>query len=293
MANWEVLKKRKVIDLMIGDSIVINDIFDYRMPYLTGKKICELSEKIGLKIIYNTKNAKSRWQYMEELIDFSIRNNKINLLFKELFALKNFEDVKKIGEYRSSNEIYYNILNDFFVRINEILFFEECHIEYNLETWSFSLVDDNKNIKIVTKVMDKINIDYIKGLKIEIDSAIKNKDYESAITKGKTMVEEVLKYGLEIKNVEYSPSVNMQELLRTFKENYNMHSNKEMDKRINDLLSGLTKIVNSICEMRKNSSDSHGAGSKRIRIKEHHAILYANSAITISEFLLSVIENSK
>lgn len=72
-----------------------------------------------------------------------------------------------------------------------------------------------------------------------------------------------------------------------------MSINDELDRRIKELLSGLESIVSSIAEMRNNYSDSHGIGSSRIRIKEHHAILVVNSALTMSEFLLSVekVEN--
>lgn len=39
--------------------------------------------------------------------------------------------------------------------------------------------------------------------------------------------------------------------------------------------------------------DSHGAGDKRINIEKHHAVLFANASITMSDFLLSVINNKK
>lgn len=70
-----------------------------------------------------------------------------------------------------------------------------------------------------------------------------------------------------------------------------MQQNKETDKRINDLLSGLDKIIMSISEMRNKTSDSHGVGNKRIAIKEHHAQLFVNSAMTVADFLISVVNN--
>ena len=67
-----------------------------------------------------------------------------------------------------------------------------------------------------------------------------------------------------------------------------MHANKDMDKRINKLLSGLENIVQSIAEMRNNGSDSHGLGSKRVNISDYHARLALNSSIIMAEFILSV-----
>ena len=44
--------------------------------------------------------------------------------------------------------------------------------------------------------------------------------------------------------------------------------------------------------MRDTNSVSHGVGTNRITIEEHHVNLFANSAITISDFLLAVIEKN-
>ena len=72
-----------------------------------------------------------------------------------------------------------------------------------------------------------------------------------------------------------------------------MHPEQGMDKRIKELLSGLEKILTAISEMRNKNSDSHGVGSKRIMISDYHTRLMVNSAMTMSEFILSVKENSK
>ena len=45
-----------------------------------------------------------------------------------------------------------------------------------------------------------------------------------------------------------------------------MHQDKDIDKRVNGLLSGLEKILSAIAEMRNKDSDSHGVGAKRINV---------------------------
>jgi hypothetical protein len=72
-----------------------------------------------------------------------------------------------------------------------------------------------------------------------------------------------------------------------------MHTDTNLDRRINTLLSGLEKIVSSIAEMRNNNSDAHGVGRQRISISEHHARLLVNSAMTMADFILSVGNNTK
>lgn len=65
-----------------------------------------------------------------------------------------------------------------------------------------------------------------------------------------------------------------------------MTQSSTYDTRVNDLLSGLEKIVNSIASMRNMNSDAHGAGSGRINIKEKEARLVMNSAISYCEYML-------
>ena len=66
-----------------------------------------------------------------------------------------------------------------------------------------------------------------------------------------------------------------------------MQQSKEYDARINSLLGGLERIVQSVAEMRNASSDAHGVGSKRYAIRESEARLVMNSAITFCEYLIS------
>lgn len=80
----------------------------------------------------------------------------------------------------------------------------------------------------------------------------------------------------------------MMKLFKQVKDLYNMHTDKDTDRRINTLLSGLNSIVSAISEMRNKDSDAHGVGASRISIEEHHARLFVNSAMTMADFILSV-----
>ena len=62
-------------------------------------------------------------------------------------------------------------------------------------------------------------------------------------------------------------------------------------RSILDILDGDT--VSSIGEMRNESSDSHGVGLRRIAVEERHAMLAVNSAATMAEFILAVVESVK
>ena len=64
-----------------------------------------------------------------------------------------------------------------------------------------------------------------------------------------------------------------------------MHQNKDMDKRINCLLSGLEKILSAIAEMRNIGSDSHGVGARRINISETKTILISIGIVLVLAIL--------
>lgn len=76
------------------------------------------------------------------------------------------------------------------------------------------------------------------------------------------------------------------------KDLYNMHADKNLDKRINMLLSGLEKIISSIAEMRNKESDAHGVGNKRIGISDYHTRLFVNASVAMADFILSVYLNN-
>ena len=84
----------------------------------------------------------------------------------------------------------------------------------------------------------------------------------------------------------------MMKLFKQVRELYNMHTDKDTDRRINTLLSGLNSIVSAISEMCNKDSDAHGVGSKRIPIRDYHARLFVNSAMTLADVILAVENNA-
>ena len=138
--------------------------------------------------------------------------------------------------------------------------------------------------------MKIINRKYISDLAGRAMEDVEKSHFDSAITKCRTLLEEVFCYVIEKKGVTPSDSGDIGKLYSQVKDLYQMHSDKAMDKRINMLLSGLEKILKSITEMRNETSDSHGVGARRINIAEHHARLLVNSSMTMADFILAVGE---
>lgn len=291
MKDWNLLKDKEIIALLIGDKPVADElIYQFSMPYMKGLEICELSSKLGLIQRYDSADKKSRTNYMNDLIEYAIKNNRINSFFKELINLKRFRGIRIDDCFYDVNTIYWKTVNGLFSAINKILFFEQCHIDYDLNSYEFYFIDDEKELVLKTDAIKRVDRQYIKKLKEQIDNVVKSGDYESAITKSRTMIEEVLVLGIEKKGETPTEKGNINNLYGQFKKLYNMHQDESLDVRVKTLLSGFEKIITAISQMRDKNSDSHGVGIKRIKIEEHHTVLFTNSAITMSNFLLAVIE---
>lgn len=146
-------------------------------------------------------------------------------------------------------------------------------------------------IEVNTPKIKNIDRPYIDSVASRALEDIDNSHYDSALTKCRTLLEETFCYVIELQGQEPSDSGDISKLYSQVKGLYHMHQDKAVDRRINMLLSGLEKILTAIVQMRHEGSDSHGVGQRRFNIAEHHARLFVNSAITMSEFILSVGNN--
>lgn len=139
----------------------------------------------------------------------------------------------------------------------------------------------------------EVTYDYIREISERAQKDIENGDLDSALTKSRTLLEEVFCHVIEKRGEETGKSGEIRNLYNQVKGLYHMHQDAETDRRINSLLSGLEKILTAIAEMRNGSSDAHGVGSRRINIKAHHARLFVNAAQTMADFILAVSEAAK
>ena len=295
--NYELLRNKEIIAILDGDTQIeeVNDI-RISMPYLSGPMLCELSQKFGCYQEYywgnSSKSNLSRWQYMDNILEYVIKENKVSQLLSYMMEKERFSDsLRKLNNVSDIEKMYKYIIKKVIDQINSILYFG-----------GHELVIINKQF-IVKNIDEKINIDvpninvvdrnYIKCLSERAMKDIDEGNLDSAITKSRTILEETFCYAIEIKGEEPSDNGDIGKLYKQVKDLYSMHTNKDMDKRVNKLLSGLENIVQSIAEMRNNGSDSHGLGSKRVNISDYHARLAVNSSTTMAEFILSVSQNSK
>ena len=295
--NYDLLRSKDIIAILDGDS-QIEEIDGIRiaMPYLSGPMLCELSQKFGCYQEYYWGNSSkpnlNRWQYMDNILKYVIKENKVSQLLTYMMDKERFSDsLSKLNTVSDIEKMYKYIIQKVIDQINSILYFGGHELVIINNQFIVKNIDEKINIDIPN--INVVNRDYIKDLSERAMKDIDEGNLDSAITKSRTILEETFCYAIEIKGEEPSDNGDIGKLYKQVKDLYSMHANKDMDKRINKLLSGLENIVQSIAEMRNNGSDSHGLGSKRVNISYYHARLAVNSSTTMAEFILSVSQNSK
>lgn len=289
--DFFVLNQRKIIDILIGD-LLLEEKQDYRvqMPYLSGTDLCSLSTKFGIPALYPMGGgAPSRWMYMQKLLEHATDEGTTSKLLRVLFDLSSFNKLLEGMTEKKDIEIAYKYIVKMVISVinNELLFSKK---ELYTDGHDFYIFQTNSPRIIEKKKLDIINVPYIHELDRRIENDIISENYDSVITKSRTMIEEVLLYIIEQKGIEGKFSGDILKMYSAVKDGLGMRQDNEKDKRINTMLSGLEKIIQSITEMRNAQSDAHGVGQKRINIRKHEAQLTANSAITFSEYIFSVFE---
>lgn len=296
-SNYNLLKNKEIIAILDGDTQIEElDGLRIAMPYLSGPMLCELSQKFGCYQEYYWGNGSkpnlSRWQYMDNILEYVIKENKVSQLLSYMMDKERFSDnLRKLNNVSDIEKMYKYIIQKVIDQINSILYFGGHELVVINNQYIVKNIDEKINIDVPN--INIVDRDYIKNLSERAMKDIDEGNLDSAITKSRTLLEETFCYAIELKNEEPSDNGDIGKLYKQVKDLYDMHANKDMDKRINKLLSGLESIVQSIAEMRNNGSDSHGLGIKRINISDYHARLAVNSSTIMAEFILSVSQSSK
>ena len=291
---YKLLKNKDIIAILDGDisfgEYEFNDLSktDISLPYLSGPKICKLSLQFGYPQTYSNM---SRWQYFDDLLDNCISCDRCSDLLVHIFSISQFTEKLKGHSSEEIPKAHETIVTAVLNGINGLLFFggnELARIGNQYVIKPLGSVVHISAPKIKT-----IDREYIKSIYSRVLQDVEQKNYDSAITKSRTLLEETFCYVIELKNETPSDSGDIAKLYKQVRTLYNMHTDANTDRRINTLLSGLNSIVSSIAEMRNKNRDAHGVGANRISIDEHHARLFINSAMTMADFIISVQQKQK
>lgn len=288
--DFSLLINRKIIDVLIGDVKLYGE---FSLPYMSGPELCQVSTTFGLARTYTWGNRgvanKSRWEYMQDLMKHLNTQGRIPDLLSYLMQQDRFKNLIGVGDIQKVDETYKVVIKSAIDAINAQLVI--ARVELRLVNKTFVLTRAGEEVVIETPKVKNITSQYIRELLDRIKDDLDNKDYDSVITKSRTLLEEVLIFIIEKMTFErYKSSGDLVKMYQDATELLNMRQKSDWDKRINELLGGLHKIVNAISSMRNMNSDAHGAGSGRINIKKREALLAAHSSMMLAEYWLSVFE---
>lgn len=297
-SKFELLREKSILSILDGDAdfgtLEVNGTdsgIKISMPYLSGPTLCDISNKFGLPVTYGWNGgAQSRWAYLDDLLAHCIQHKRESDLLAFLFSKGQFVDKLRGQTPEVIEYAYAQIVNAVIGQINGALYFGGNELVQVGKV--FVIRKLGSTVSVAAPSVKTIDRSYITDLSDRAMKDVIDGNYDSAITKSRTLLEEVFCYVIEKKGEEPSESGDIGKLYNQVKQLYNMHQSKDMDKRINGLLSGLEKILSAIAEMRNKGSDSHGVGAKRINIADHHARLFVNSAMTMADFVLAVSEKA-
>ena len=291
---FELLRTKSILAILDGDtkfgeieSDELKGNIEISMPYLSGPVLCDISTRFGLPVTYG---SQSRWVYLDNIWAHCIKNHRESDLLIFLLSKEQFAEKLRGYNKETVESAYAKIVEVIIEQINSALYFGGN--ELICISNQFIIRKIGSTVTVVTPTIKIIDRAYITSISERAFKDISEKNYDSAITKSRTLLEEVFCYVIEKKGETPSESGDIGKLYNQVKQLYNMHQDKNIDKRINGLLSGLEKTLSAIAEMRNKGSDSHGIGLKRINIEEHHTQLFVNSALTMAEFVLAVGDRS-
>lgn len=267
----------------------------YSMPNLTHSDINSLAPTFGINNI-DTVNTYNRTDKMSWLIKQCYDLNKENKLLEYFLDKKRYISNNREDFYvYEPDELEEKINKEIIAYLNYInTFLYYCDKKLISISNKYKVIEIVEDVQAINDIDSHISLEYVRKFPFRLKDNLDSGNYDTVITQSRTLIEEVYIHILEYSDEDYkSAKGNLKRLNSMVKDYLNMKTDKEYDKRINQLLSGLNKINDAIGDMRNENSDSHGVGSKRIQVNRREARLIMNSAITLCDYVLDVFEDKK
>lgn len=281
--SFKALQQKEIYEFLEGSGdnpLITYNGQSYGMPYLSGTDLDSICRAFGV----TAPLGGSRWTYVEALPQYAIDKERCDELLSYLFGLDKFKNLNDIQDMKTIEELHSKIVVAAVQKINQII--RLTRKELVLINGHFYITDAGTRLVIQTPKVDALTTAYVRGLRERCEADLTAGNYDSVVTKSRTLMEEVLIQILEQVGETPSTSGKIRDLYNQVKNLRGMQQSNSFDVRINGLLGGLEKIVQNIGDMRNINSDAHGVGSNRIGIREKEARLIMNSAIIFCEYLL-------
>ncbi|MFT8917216.1 MAG: abortive infection family protein [Oenococcus sp.] len=205
--------------------------------------------------------------------------------YSQLNEIEEFNPVGLSGDVSKdiaivANEIQRVILE----KINGILLYSGAKLVSNSNSWSIISVDAEVTISVPTQ---RINAGYISELLSHGLDALKDEDFDSIVTKSRTLIEDVFLQILEDNHIQFKQNGNITQYRNLVIKLLGMRPSEVWNPRITKMVSHLNAITDLIAEMRNKDSDAH-ASSERVKIQAAEAELLLNTSVSLATYYLRI-----
>ena len=271
---------------------------DY-LPYQTANNIKDMIVRFGYNLTIDTSELTSRWQIMKALLNQLNQSGQTqgffdyilsaNFLKSAIEAQNNDYKISNIDNDLDKNKLIEQgrkkIQDEFIKAINDEIIYSHKKINYNNHI--LSITNPSFKQPDVNVIKDKIDSGYISSMLEKAKDDLMDKDYDSVVTKARTILEEIFIQIIEDNNEVGKNNGKIGEYRAKVHEILGMKKSNDWDEKIIKLVGFLNGLVSTIAELRNINSDSHG-NSKRTKINEAEAELIINSAVTLGNYYLKV-----
>lgn len=204
-SKFELLREKNILSILDGDvdfgTLEVNGTdsdIKISMPYLSGPVLCDISNKFGLPVTYGWNGgAQSRWAYLDDLLAHCIQNKRESDLLAFLFSKGQFVDKLRGQTPKVIEYAYSQIVNTVIGQINGALYFGGNELVQIGKVFVIRKLGSIVNVEAPSvKTIDR---SYITDLSNRAMKDIIDGNYDSAITKSRTLLEEVFLYVIEKK----------------------------------------------------------------------------------------------
>lgn len=266
--NFKKLKISLKITKQLG-SLISGDTST--APYLSGPKLVDFYNECGFNDKYE-EGFPTRWRYSTNKIEESNGTLRLKKILEE------FVDPRRYG---GDEQIVDRIVND----INQLLKYDGFGL---IKKGNIYRVGDIQGNFIQAEAVIAIGHDFVVEQIEKCQQKILSDDYNGAITNARTLCEAVLIHIIEsIEKSEIKNDGNIINLWTRAKKALKIDFNKgEIPDFVFQILSGLDTTLNGLAGISNNAADRH---ANKFNTKRHHAKLAINSAMTLCDFLIDVL----
>ena len=211
-SNFELLREKNILSILDGDvdfsMLEVNGIdsgIRISRPYLSGLTLCDISNKFGLPTTCGwSGSVQSRWAYLDDLLEHCIQTKQESNLLAFLFSKGQFVNKLRGQTPEVIEYAYTQIVNTVIGQINGTLYFGGNELVQVGKV--FDIRKLGSTVSVAVPFVKTIDRSYITDLSDRAMKDVVDENYDSAITKSRTLLEEVFCYVIERKGEEPSES---------------------------------------------------------------------------------------